>query len=133
MNLKTFNPQNIPNRRQMTACIGINIKNGSLRFNREAYLRMKLSNEMQIQFLHDEDDIGQWYLEIVKKDGFKLRKGNIISKNHSLIFQSCSLVKEIFDSVNFIGISGYILIAPEPIQINKKILYPLITAKLLNK
>ena len=129
MKLTTFNTTNIPNARKQTANIGVNQKSGTLRINGAAVERMKLKENMQVQFHHDDENKGDWYLEIVKHDGFLLRKKTVTGE-HGLVTQSCALVRKIFESIKFEGASGQILIAAEPVKDGDKKLWPLITSSL---
>lgn len=129
MRLATFNISNLPNMRVQKPNIGVNQKSGTVRINGAAVDRMKLKENMQVQFHHDEDNAGDWYLEIVKDNGFLLRKKSVTGE-HGLVTQSCALVRKIFDSINFEGISGQILIGAEPVKDGDKKLWPLITSSL---
>ena len=129
MQLTTFNTKNIPNARKQTANIGVNQKSGTLRINGAAVERMKLKENMQVQFHHDDESKGDWYLEIVKQDGFLLRKKSVAGE-HGLVTQSCAQVRKIFESIDFEGISGQILIAAEPVKDGDNKLWPLITSSL---
>jgi hypothetical protein len=132
MKLKTFNILNVPNqRRQSAAMIGCNKKSGTFRFNEAAVLKMGLKNHNLIDFHQDEDDTEAWYLEVVKKDGFVLRFKNSVSPK-GLVTQSSIMARTIFESVKCTKASGHIKIGAEAIKFEKRILWPLITASLVN-
>ena len=83
-----------------------------------------------MQLLQDEDDPENWYLQVVKSDGFVLREKQ--SGNYkNLVFASTALVRLVFESVAYEGKSGRVLIG-EPIKHGKATLHTLITLKLRN-
>lgn len=131
MNLETFNVENLPNQKDRKPYIGVNQASGTLRFNPEAVEKMKLKADNMIWLHHDKENPGDWYLEVVKEKGFVLRKKSVTGP-HGLVTQSCKLVRKIFDTIGYTGKSGHIGIGAEPVKEDKKTLWPLITAKLIN-
>jgi len=132
MKLETFNADNLRNKRVFIPQISISTKTGSINFNAGATEKLNLKVGDQIQLLHDQEQPGDWYVEIVKKDGFVLRgKKNPNGTFNCLITQSCKLAKKIFESVDCKKASGQIGIAEKAIQFEKRTMWPLITAKLL--
>lgn len=134
MKLKAFTQQNLPYmRRSLKPIIGISAKSGTLRINEAAVELMNLKVTDKVVLHQDEEEPENWYLEIDKKCdyAFQLRYSAKISPK-GLIFQSTVLVKKIFQSVAFNGISGHLLVG-EKIQMNKKEYYTLITGMLRNK
>lgn len=130
MKLKTFNLTNTPSvGRTQLPQIGVNIKSGLIRINKAACELMQLEGTHQIAFLQDEAEPGDWYLEIVKKDGFPVR-GKI--NQPGLFAQSTTIVRNIFDSMSYIKLSGIIRIAKEPVKLDKRLLWPLLTTNLKN-
>lgn len=130
MKLKTFNLSNTPSAgRTQLPQIGVNIKSGLIRINKAACELTKLAAADQLVFLQDEDEPGDWYLEIVKKDGFPLR----VKENQPGMFsQSVSIVRNIYVSMEYKKLSGIIRIAKEPVKLDKRLLWPLLTTNLKN-
>ena len=131
MKLKTYNPEELPSARLTTPVIGLSSKSGTFRFNPTAVEKLGLKANNQIMIHQDEENPADWYLEIVKEKGFLARKKKTTGE-FGLLIQSCPLVRKIFDSVDCKKISGSILIGSEPIKFEKRTLWPLITAKLVN-
>ena len=132
MKLKTFSPENLPNSRSLKPVIGLNQKSGTLRFNSAFVEKLGLKPDSMVQYHQDEDEPSDWYIEIVKKDGFILREKSGQTGAGGLVMQSTALVRKIFDSISFIGLAGNIS-AGEQVQVAGKKLWPLITIALVNQ
>lgn len=125
MKLKVFNIVNTPlSGRTQLPNIGVNRKSGLMRINKAACELLNIDATDQVNFLHDEDQKGDWYLEVVKKDGFPLRSK---PNNPGLIAQSTSIVANIYESMDYKKLSGIIRIAKEPVKEGKQNLWPLLT------
>ena len=135
MKLETFNPEKLPNMKTSIPLILMSSTSGTINFNVSACEKLGLKQDMQIQLLHDAENPGDWYLEIVKENGFLLREKKIPNPaiKSSVLTQSTKLVRKIFETVEYLGTSGHVTIATDPIKADKKTLWPLITAKLINK
>jgi hypothetical protein len=130
MKLKTFNTTNVTSNRSFSPSIGVNSKTGLFNINPSACEKIGLKEGTCVQFHQDEDDPENWYLEIVKDNGFTLRKNENITKG---TFLNCSYIaRKIFDSVGYIEMSGRLKIG-ETVTIGKRDLVTLITAGLRNK
>jgi hypothetical protein len=133
MKLKSYDAVNLPNARTTAPKIGINCKSGAIRFNQIACDQIGLQPGQLVKFHNDEAEPMDWYLEIVKKDGFVIReKSKSALAEGGLIIQSTSLTRLIFDSVAFEGNSGSITVGKESVDFEKRKLWPLITAALKN-
>lgn len=133
MQLKEFNPTTVGVSRRSGTYISLNNKSGLVYINENAISALQLKGGTDVQFLQDENEPAIWYLEIVKKGGFKLRLPKPSSKGvKGLFFNNTSLCRSIFDSVNFTGNYGRILIG-ESVTFQKRNLITLITASLRNK
>lgn len=135
MKLKEFNTENLPvvSRRDTVPKLGIQAKTGIVIFNPPAIDLLQIKDGDTVVFHQDEEDKVNWYVEVVGNSpkGFKLR---IKKPTNYLMFNSTSLARRIFESVDFTGKSGSILIAGEPTVYEKKRkLHGLITVSLLNR
>ena len=74
MKLETFNPEKLPNMKTSIPLILMSSTSGTINFNVSACEKLGLKQDMQIQLLHDAENPGDWYLEIVKENGFLLRE-----------------------------------------------------------
>jgi hypothetical protein len=109
MGLKTYNTLNVRrNRQPMTPCLMLYRKQGIIMFNSTAQELMKLKAGDHVQFHQDEDEPSEWYVQKTKgKEGFRLR---LTSRNNYLALNSSFMVQTIYDSVNYTGINGKIII-----------------------
>jgi hypothetical protein len=109
MGLKTYNTLNVRrNRQPMTPCLMLYRKQGIIMFNSTAQELMKLKAGDHVQFNQDEDEPSEWYVQKTKgKEGFRLR---LTSRNNYLALNSSFMVQTIYDSVNYTGINGKIII-----------------------
>jgi hypothetical protein len=133
MKFQTFNTKNCQSTvgRQTKPFIGINTKNGVFRINKSACELIGLSAKHSITFHHDEENEGDWYIEIVKEDGFELRQQSKDIAN-VLIFNSSTLARKIAESVAFEKETGTIYLPKTPVKHEKRTLWPLLTASLRN-
>lgn len=133
MKLQTFNTKNCQSSsgRQSKPSIGLNTKNGVFRLNKSACELIGLKEKHSITFHHDEESEGDWYLEIVKEDGFELRPQNK-TINNVLVFNSSTLARKIAESVAFEKETGTIYLPKSPVKHDKRTLWPLLTASLRN-
>jgi hypothetical protein len=131
MKLKTFSPENLPSARNLKPAIGLNHKSGTLRFNSAFVEKLGIKPDCLVQYHQDEEEPSDWYIEIVKKDGFVLREKSGQTGAGGLVMQSTALVRRIFDSIAYTGLAGNIS-AGDPVQHSGKKLWPLITVALVN-
>lgn len=132
-----------PKKKNSEPFIGMNVKAGTVRFNKPAIDALKINSGDEVVFHQDEDEPGDWYMQVINNNipegkesthnpkGFILRKGKATVPD--LTFNNTSMVRAIFDSVEYASNSGKIKIG-EPI--NEKgigMLWTLITASLINK
>ena len=131
MVLKSYNPTNLISGRSIgiRPRISINVKSGVFALNKPAADLIGLAHGSQVILHQNEDDRTEWYLEPVKADGFSLRDK---TTGNCIYFQSTALVKLIFDSQQYNGTSGRILVG-EKVTIDKRKCFTLITASLTNK
>lgn len=101
MKLITFNNENLPNNRAGVPSIGVNQKTGLFNINSLAAEAMQLKEGQQVTFHQDEESPENWYLEVVSKNGFVLRKKENITAG--LLFNNASLARTIGEAM---GISG---------------------------
>lgn len=126
MQLKTFNSENVHPVRESKPCIRINTKTGLFNFSTGACKLIGLKPGDRVSFHQDEDEPADWYLEVTP-DGFELREKVNVTKG--MLFNSSVMARALVYSVREVQ-SGRVHIAPEPITVNKKTLWPLITAAL---
>lgn len=134
MKLKKFTPENCISEKGQHAgkpCIGISLKSGLLRINKQACELLQLKDGDQVLFHQDEEEPENWYIEKVKKDGFALRSKSNVTPG--LLFNNTKLVTEIFSSVAFEGKGGKVLVANQPTMLDKTKLYGLLMNGLRNK
>lgn len=129
MKLKTFNATNVVMVRSFTPGIGVNSKSGLFTINRAACDEIGLKEGDFIQFLQDEEEPENWFIEKVKDTGFQLRgKGD---EKSALSFNNTTMVRKIFDSVAYVKEAGRLLLG-EPVKFEKRTLRTLITLCLKN-
>ena len=129
MKLKSFSPENLPNQRVSKPQIGLNQTNGTVRFNKAVVEQIAIDDKDQVKFHQDEEEPGDWYVEVVKENGFPLRSKSSATGEGGLVLQSTALVRKIFDSINYNFVSGNVTVG-EPVKNNKQLLFPLITSQL---
>lgn len=129
MKLKTFNAYNMQKgAKNFRPFITLNIKSGVITVNRGAAELMGIKQGDGVQLHQDEDDPESWYIEKTKNGGFNLRHNK--SKT-TLMFNNCSLVREIFQSMEYHANKTKISIGEE-ITVGKQTIFTLITAPLKN-
>ena len=126
MQLKTFNSENVLPVRESKPCIHINTKTGLFNFSIGACEMIGLKPGDRVSFHQDEEEPTDWYLEVTK-NGFELRAKANVTKG--MLFNSSVMARELVYSVQEVQ-SGRVLISSQPISVNKKTLWPLITASL---
>ena len=131
MKLKTFNTTNVQSLgRTQSPFFQVNSSTGLFNINKTAAELIGLKDNSQIQFHQSEDDPADWYVEVVKTDGFVVRYKENVGKG--FLFNSTKLCRLILDSIAYTGNSGRIYIG-ESVKNGKQILFTLITAKLINQ
>lgn len=132
MKLKEFNPENSGIvRAGLSPRIRVNKKSGLFGINASGCSLMELGNEDFIVIVQDEESPTDWYLEKVKKHGFSVRAKSP-ETNNGLWFNSCGIAKLIFLSVGFEDNSGTVLIGGTPTKIGDRVLWGLLTNRLLD-
>jgi hypothetical protein len=125
MNLKEFNVATVKMERRGQPAIGINSKTGVFNFNGFAAKLIGLDAGDQVQFLQDESEPENWYVEKVKVSGFEVRFeprwGN------GVIFNSTNMARTLIKGMaGRINISARILIAAESTDTGKRTLWGLL-------
>lgn len=128
MKLKSYNTTNTSGRTSK-ALISIS-KTGLFRFSKGAIDVLGIKAGDQVQFLQDEEDPENWYLEIVKKDGFPLRESYNADLS-GLLTNASGVRHHLFNSVAYLGAQGRVYIG-EQIENQKRTFYALITGFLRN-
>lgn len=93
MKLKEFNTENVKHERAGTPSISVNCKAGLFSFSKAAAKLIGIKDKGQVVFLQDEDEKENWYLEVVKENGFEVRLKNSVTAG--LFFNSCSLAHKV--------------------------------------
>lgn len=127
MNLKCFNTENVKDHKPRRKAFLTFQKNGMCRLSHEAAAIMNVKAGSQLQFHQDEDEQQNWFVEVVKKDGFTIRESSTSSSG--LLFNAASIRRLIFQSLNYNGENARIYLGEE-VQYEKRILFTLVTAKL---
>ena len=127
MNLKAFNTENVKDHKPRGKAFISFHKNGMCRLSDEAAAIMQVQPGSQLQFNQDQDNPENWFMEVVKKDGFTVREAS--SSSSGLLFNAASIKRMIFESLNYQGENARIYLGEE-VQYQKRILYTLVTAKL---
>lgn len=123
MKLKEFNTENVTHTRKGTPTLSVNCKGGLFTFSKDSVELIGMKANDQIIFCQDEDDKGNWYLEIVKEKGFSVReKGNVTT---GLFFNNCHLARTLSGTPEG---SHKFLIAGKPTIEKKRILWGLISS-----
>ena len=86
-------------------------KTGVFAISTELRRRLNLNTNDQVAIYQDQDEPKDWYLKI--EEGLICRKGN--NPYTSIIFNSASIAKKIFESIGFEGKSLVIPVSHEPI------------------
>ena len=131
MKFKTFDSETcIPLRGAgiKTAAIGINFKTGLFRFNKEACEKIGLKPGNTVAFHQNEEEEADWFIQVGNPKGFLCRaKENVTS---GVLFNNAALSKAIALPFNFEGKSANLKLGTEPIKIDKKTYWPIITGAL---
>lgn len=130
MKLKEFNAANIQSNKpaSTTPFIQVNTKTGLFNINRAACEVVGVKNNDQLQFLQDEENPEEWFVEKVKKDGFVIREKEAIGKGN--LFNSTALARLIFKSVNCEYYSGRILIGEQVKELKGRNVFRLVTSSI---
>lgn len=129
MKLKIFNQANAGSNVRASKPFFTFSKHGSVSITREAARILGIKANDQVQFYQDEDVPENWYVGIVKKDGFVVRQ---MTSDTGLVFNAANVKRLLFDSVNYVGNTGRVYIG-EKIEFQKQTLYTLVTGFLRNK
>jgi hypothetical protein len=97
--LREFNASNTQVIRNGNPSMSINHKTGVFSINQQASSLIGLKAGDQIQFLQDENEPENWYMEKVKSEGFALRANSNITPG--LLFNNTSIGRKVID-----GLSG---------------------------
>lgn len=131
MKLKTFNTTNVQSfGRAQAAFISISSTTGLFTLNKASAELIGAKDGTMIQFHQSEDEPTDWYIEVVKEDGFQIRTSSKIGQG--FLFNSSKLAHIIFDSVAYTGKGGRVYVG-ESIKPGKQTLFTLITARLINQ
>ena len=131
MKFKEYNPETQPSHRGplSSPVIRLNVISGTITISKTLCERLKITEIDRISFLQDEDEPENWYIEKTSK-GFGL---NPVQKQLGTFrFSSTSTVRDIFNSVEFKGKRGNLLVAGEPTKVNGRILHGILTSHLVN-
>lgn len=130
MKLKVFNTTNVQQLREVskTPFLQVNLKTGLFNINKAACELIGLSHNDQVQFMQDEDDAEKWYIEKVKSDGFIIREKENVGTGK--LFNSTTIARLIFSSVNCEYKSGRILLGEKVTSLKGRTVYELVTASL---
>lgn len=131
MKLKTYNITNTAPQRKAGAYIHMNSKTGLIFLTVGFVGKCDITAKSLVQFVQNEEDETEWYLEVVDKNGFALKRGNE-KKTKGLHLCNSSIVRSIFKSVGFEGNSGRLPLG-ELVILGKRNLFTLITAGLRNQ
>ena len=85
---------------------------------------MNVSVGDMVQLVQDEDDLKAWYIEVVKKDGFIVKK---YSHSSAFTFNSARIVREIFTACGTYEQYHRCPIG-EPVYLGSRELWSIITA-----
>jgi hypothetical protein len=121
LKLVEFNAENVGGS-TVAAAVGLNRKTGIFFFSRAAAVLLEFKEGDQIQFLQDEKENRDWYIEKVKKDGFAVRLNS--SKNFA--FNNTAIARKIVESVAGDADSVRLLIAGQSTEYNKRKLWALL-------
>jgi hypothetical protein len=125
MKLREFNASNTQVTRSGTPCMSVNYKTGVFSINQHATSLIGLKAGDQIQFLQDENEPENWYLEKVKSGGFEIRTNSNITPG--LLFNNTAIGRKVIEGLGGGGvISIRLLVAGEPTIIEKRKLWGLI-------
>ena len=124
MKLSTFNTTNAQRYTRTEPFVSF-MKTGLILLNKPAALLLGVEPGDQVQFLQDTENPTDWYIEKVNEDGFTLRR----NAAGGLILNSLPIKKIMFESVGYDAAQGKVTIG-EQVQMGKRILYTLVTAKL---
>lgn len=128
MKLKAFNTTNIATSKVTAPYIQVNTVTGLFNINKSAADKIGLKDNDLIQFLQDEEQPDEWYIEKVKENGFQVRyKENV---GGGLLFNSTILSRLIFKSVNCEMKSGRIYLGEKTDNMRGRNVFNLVTASL---
>lgn len=113
MKLKHFNTANLPKQERGAPYLHLNSKTGLIRITDQAAARIGLKPGDKVAFAQDEEESGDWYL-YKDPEGFEIRDGNKDNNTYGLLFNSTAAVRLVFDSVDFKGTSGRLMVAVAP-------------------
>lgn len=122
MKLESFDATNIKIERKHTPILHI-ISSGLCTFSVGFVKELKLKAYDQVKFHHDKENPGDWYVEVVNKDGFVLREKEF----GRLSFNNAAIANKIFETIGHSENSGRLRLG-EPLKHDGRTIYTLITA-----
>lgn len=130
MNLKEYNPANskpVATPRAHPASIRIDTKTGRFIFNKTAAELIGLKDKCQVVIHQDEQEPEDWYLEVVKTNGFIISNRE---RQGEYVFNNTVIARKVAESVGYTARNGRMLIAGKPTKIGDRLLWGILTINL---
>ena len=129
MEFKRFNKNNCFAQRHFEPAISLNLKSGTISFNKGLVELMSLQLGTKIVVLQNEETPKDWFLLITKRDAGFVIRGQVNAKYTTLFFRSRYLVHKMIESIKP-DKTGTILclVAKHPIDNGGEHLWPIITS-----